>query len=674
MNPLLSRAFIIPFDQIRAEHIEAGIREALQQAEIRLQDLVYSDVCNYETILGGLDELEERLGRSISISHHLLSTRNSPEMRSAYNAVLPEFSAFYAKLPLNTELWQAIKAYAATDEAQSLPGTRKRHLEKTMREFQRWGADLPAAEKARLEVVNVELNQLQARFSENVLDATNAFELVITDSADLSGLPESAVQAAQADAEARGQEGYRFTLQMPSFLPFIQYADNRELRKQLYQAYNDRAAGGDFDNRAIIVKLLSLRQELAGLLGFDSFADFKMQDRMVKSAARAHEFEEELYAKTLPYWQEEIAGLTSFARSLGIHDLEAWDVAYVTEKLRKARFDLDEEALRPYFPLALVLEGLFGICSRLFGLSIVQKDNPHVWHDDVVFYEVYRSGVHIGSFYADFFPREDKRSGAWMNSFITGGPSADGFEPHLGLMCANFSKPQGDKPALLTHREVETTFHEFGHLLHHLLSNVDVRARAGTNVAWDWVELPSQILENWCWEREALDLFARHYQTGEPIPEALYQKLLASRTFMQANAQMRQLSFGTVDLKLHMDYQAEQDGDVVAYAQQVMSRFTIQPHFAQTNFIASFSHIFAGAYAAGYYSYKWSEVLEADAFSRFRQEGIFNEVTGRDFVDAVLSRGDSEDPAVLFREFMGRDPDVNALLERNLGRVAGVTG
>ncbi len=670
MNPLLSREFLIPFDEIKPEHIEDGVREALANAERELDELVsLKEQRSYANTIQAFDDLEERLGRVVGISYHLTSVATTPELREAFNAVLPEFSAFFAKLPLHEGLWRAVKQFADTAEAKALSGVRRRHLEKLLREFVRSGADLPGDKKARAEAIKIELSQLHTKFSENVLDATNAYELIITDAQDLSGLPDLAIAQAKASAEAKSIEGYRFSLQAPSYQPFMQYADNRDLRHRLYSAFMNRASEGEYDNRPLISRILVLRQELAELLGYQDFADYRLEENMVKSGKAALDFVQELTEHTQPYWQHEITELSSFAKKeLELDTLEAWDVAYVSEKLRQARYDFNEEELRPYFPLDRVLAGLFDITQRIFGVTINERPNTKVWHPDVKFYDIHdEQGGHLGSFYADWFPRESKRGGAWMNAFITGGPRENGFAPHLGLMVGNFTPPQDGKSALLTHREVETTFHEFGHLLHHLLSRVEVAARAGTNVPRDWVELPSQIMENWTYEREALDLFARHHETGAAIPEDLYQKMQVARTFMAANAQMRQLSFGNVDLTLHIDYQPERDGDVVAYAQRAMEPYSIKPEFAHNHFISSFTHVFTGGYAAGYYSYKWSEVLDADAFSRFKREGIFNRQTGRDYVAAILSRGDSEDPNLLFKEFMGRDPDLTALLQRNLG-------
>ena len=676
MNPLLSRDFRIPFDKIKPEHIEPGIQEALAQAQQGLDALTaLPGVRTYENTIGALDALEERLDRAVGIAYHLTTVMSSPELRTAYNAVLPEFSAFYAKLPLNDALWRVIKEYSETPEAQALTGIRKRHLEKLVQSFVRAGADLPLKQKSKAEAIKIELSQLHTTFAENVLDATNAFELIVVDEAELSGLPDSALAQAKASAQAKGAKGYRFTLQAPSFVPFMQYADNRELRERLYRAYVSRASEGETDNRPLLEQILELRLELAQLLGYKDFADYRLEVNMVKSGAAAVNFEHELLTKTQPFWREEVTELTQFAEKLGVQDLQPWDISYVSEKLRQAKYALDAEALRPYFPVDQVLSGLFEIVNRIFDVTVTEREIREVWHPEVKFYDIHgEDGTHLGSFYADWFPRESKNGGAWMNSFITGGPrkAEEGreevFAPHLGLMIGNFSPPQAGKPALLTHREVETTFHEFGHLLHHCLSRVEIPARAGTNVPRDWVELPSQMMENWTWERGALDLFAKHYETGETLPDDLFEKMQAARTFMAANAQMRQLSFGTVDLALHIDYRPGAEGDAIAFAQRVMEPFSIKPEFAHNAFLAGFTHVFAGGYAAGYYSYKWSEVLDADAFSRFQREGIFNRETGRDYVDSVLSRGDSADAAELFREFMGRDPDVGALLRRNLGR------
>ncbi len=669
-NPLLSRALRVPFDRITPEVVGPGVRGALDAAQAELDALVSDTRApTFDTTVLRLDALLERVSRAFGIARHLTQVASAPELRTAYNEVLPAYSAFMARIPTHPALWRVIKEYAASDEAAALTGVRRRHLDKTVREFVKAGADLPPQTRERVEALRVELSQLSTRFSENLLDATNAFALTVTEEAELDGLPEGARRRARAEAEARGEPGWRFTLQAPSYAPFMKHVRHRGHRETLYRAFSQRAASGPHDNRPLVRSILARRRELATLLGFRDFADFQLDDRMVRSGAAAQDFERELARRTQPYFRAEVESLQRFARDgLGLDRLEPWDVAFAGEALRRSRFELDDEQLRPFFPLDGVLEGLFGIARRLFGVRVERVEGVPTWHPEVEAYDVYDdAGQHIGALYADWFPRESKRAGAWMNPMVVGGPTADGFDPHVGVIVANVTPPTDGRPALLTHDEVQTLFHEFGHLLHHIASRVSIPARGSMSVAWDFVELPSQLLENWAWQRPALDLFAHHIDTGETLPEHLLERMERSRTFLEASAQMRQLSFGSVDLALHIDYDPELGGDPIAFGQHVMEPFGIRPDFAHTQFLCGFGHIFAGGYAAGYYSYKWSEVLEADAFTRFEREGIFNRDTGRALVDAVLSRGDAEEPEALFRAFMGRDPDVDALIRRNLG-------
>jgi oligopeptidase A len=670
MNPLLAEGLPIPFHRIRAEHVAPAVRAALAAAVREVEEIASgAGERTWESTLGRLDALEERLDRVIHPVAHLLGVMNTPELREAYQEVLPELSAFSARLPLNPGLWAAVREFSESPAARALSGVRRRHLEKSVREFRRAGADLPPEAKARVEAVRVEMSRLQTEFSNNVLDATNAFELVVTDPDDVRGLPPSSLAQARAAAEARGVEGWRFTLHVPSYQPFMEYAENRELRERMHRAYTSRASAAPHDNRPLLARILELRRELAGLLGYRDYAEYRLEESMARTGERALAFEEDLTARTRPYWEREMAELAEFARTeLGIPELKPWDTLFAAERMRLARYDLDQEELRPYFPLAGVLAGLFEVARRLFGVRVTEREVPEVWHPDVRFYDVHdEEGRLLGGFYADWFPRETKRQGAWMSGLVTGGPTPEGWLPHLASLAGNLSPPEGGRPALLTHTEVQTVFHEFGHLLHHVLSRVEVRARGGTSVARDWVELPSQIMENWTWEREALDLFARHWETGEPIPEPLFRKMRAARNHMAATFQMRQLSYGTMDLSLHARYDPARDGDAVAYAQEVLSRFAYRPEFARNHFVTGFTHVFSGGYAAAYYSYLWAEVLDSDAFSRFQREGLFNRETGRAFAEAVLARGDSADPGELFREFMGRDPDPAALLRRSLG-------
>ena len=673
MNPLLRRDFDIPFSQIKPEHVELAIREALDTAQHELEQLTQNQgPLTFENTLEALDLLVEKLNHPIRLTKHLMSVKDSPELRQGYEAVETEFSTFFARLPLNEKLWQVTKSYSDTEEAKNLHGVKKRHLDKTLYEFIHAGADLPSDKKKRAEEIKVELSGLHTKFSNNVLDAINSFEFIATED-QLTGLPASTIQQAKENAQGKGKKGYRFTLQIPSYLPFMKYSDRRDLRQHFYQAYNNCACEGKFDNRPLIERILALRKELAALHGYENFADYRLEKNMVKSGKKAFDFLQDITNRTQSYFTKEAGLLKDFAQNeLGIVDLQPWDMPYIIEKPRKAKFDIDDELLRPYFPLNSVINGLFEVAQRVFGIKISPRENTELWSDSINCYDINDiDSTYLGSFYADWFPRESKRAGAWMNYFYTGGPQGNSsFKPHLGLVCGNFTPPQEGKPALLTHNEVETAFHEFGHLLHHMLSKVTIPSRSGTNVAWDFVELPSQIMENWCWERKALDMFARHYETQETIPEDLFVKIKSARAFMGAYQQMRQLSFGTVDLALHMNYDPDTDGDAVSFAQKVMEPFQVKPEFAHNHFITVFSHVFTGSYAAGYYSYKWAEVLDADAFTRFKSEGILNCETGRAFVEAVLSRGDSDEPENLFHEFMGREPDINALLERTFGQIS----
>ena len=668
-NPLLEIKFKIPFDQIKAEHVEPAVDALIAEAQKDI-DAIAADPGprTYDNTLRALEDAGETLEYAMSVVSHLESVATYPELRDAYNAVQPKVSAFHSKIPLNEALWKQIKRFSETEEAALLSGSRARFLKKTRDDFRREGADLDEGGKTRLNELNIQLAQATTKYSQNVLDATNAFELIIEDEAQLAGLPPSAVAMARQDAESKGKPGWRFTLQAPSYIAVMTYLDDAAVREKVYRAYVTRGAKEPYDNRELILTILRLRSEKARLLGYRDFADLVLEDRMAKTGHSAREFVDSLKTKTLAAFERENEELLAFRREIEGPDapeLDAWDVNYYAEKMRQAIYDFEEEELRPYFAFEKVLDGMFELVGRLYGIKVVEERGVPAWDSSVKYYSIDDAdGTRLGSFYADFYPRENKRGGAWMDSFFVSVPG--GPRPHLGLICGNQTPPVDGKPALLTHREVETIFHEFGHLLHHLLSRVEVRSLGGTNVAWDFVELPSQIMENWCWERDALDLFARHYETGEPIPTDLFQKMKRARNFRAANAQLRQLSFGTVDLALHRDYDPHQYGDVMKYAFDILHSFapaTLPPEHAM---IASFTHLFASpvGYGAGYYSYKWSEVLDADAFSRFANEGIFSRSVGMQFRERILSRGDSEDPAQLFRDFMDRDPDAAALLRR----------
>lgn len=672
-SPLLVQRLPIQFNAVKADEIEHSINLLIEQMKQRLADLGSPTVPpTYEDVMVTLDHLTEPLDFAMGLVHHLEAVVTTPELRAAHHAVQGPASLFYTSIPLDGNVWAAVKAVAEKGGADHLAPVHQRYLKKTVSSFRRAGADLSHEGKKKLEELNVALTKATTKFSENVLDATNAYELILTDEGNLSGLPESARMAAAASAKSKGKEGWRFTLQAPSYLVAMTYLGDRTIRQELWEAYNARAVGGQFDNRELLPEILRLRREKASLLGFSDFADLVLEERMAHTGERAQAFLEDLEAKTNPFFERENQSLAEMGKTLGYGEVRPWDVAYLAEKQRQALYEFDEEELRPYFELERVVGGMFDIFSRVLGIKVTHEPDVAGWDPAVKYFRVADagSGEFLGGFYTDWFPRENKRGGAWMDSLVTGNPEAR--EPHIGLICGNLTPPVGDLPSLLTHREVETIFHEFGHLLHHTLSRVPVRSLSGTSVPWDFVELPSQIMENWCLERESLNLFARHYQTGEPIPEALFGKMKRARTFRSANMQMRQLGFGLVDLKLHREYDPGRDGDVMTYCRRVLAKFAPTELPPEYGMVASFTHLFSSpvAYGAGYYSYKWAEVLDADAFTRFRNEGIFNTETGKAYRRNILERGDSDDPAQLYRNFMGRDPDANALLER-LGLLQG---
>jgi oligopeptidase A len=666
-NPLLELSRPIPFDQIREEHMEPAVRALLAEATAAIDAIAASQgPYTYDSTLGALERSSEKLELVMSLIEHLESVSTTPALRAAYNAVLPDVSALWSSIPLNPGLWRVLVEFSTTPEAAALEPTRRRLLDKTLADFRRSGAELDQDKKERLKAIDRELSLITTRFSQNVLDSSNEFEVLVEDEAGLAGLPDSAKQAARDSAQQKGKSGYRFTLQAPSLTAVLTYADDRQFREKMWRAQNTRATSGEHDNRPIIAKILELRRAKANVLGFRDFADFQLDDRLAKTGADAQRFIDELRERTQSAFERENRELLAFRKELegeSAPALEPWDATYYAEKLRKARFALDEEELRAYFPAELALKGAFTLAERLYDVRIEPVSGVPVWDPEVRAYRLLdNANVELGTFYVDLYPRETKRSGAWMHGLVAAVPPA----PNLAVFCLNASPPAGGKPSLLLHRDVETLFHEFGHLLHHCLSRVSVRSLAGTRVAQDFVELPSQIMENWCSEREALDLFARHYETNEPLPSVLLSRMNAARTFRAASMQMRQLGFAAVDLALHIDYGPEKDGDVLAYAKGILQKYAVAPFPEDYAMLAGFLHLFGHpvGYAAGYYSYKWAEVLDADAFGRFKEEGVLSRSVGLEFRDRVLARGDSQDPMDLFVAFRGRKPRVDALLER----------
>ena len=666
-NPLLDRGFPIPFDRITAGDVVPAVTEVLAQARERIEELGAGRGGGYADVMGELDHISDAVERTWGPVSHLNNVASTPELREAYGEALPEITRFSSRLHHHEGLYRRLRDFAASPAGTTLAGLRRRHLDHTLREFRRAGADLGGEEKQTLERLRIELSELGRRFEENLLDETAAFKKVVRDPDALAGLPETALERAAQLAAEQGEEGWLLTLDMPSVQAVLQHADDRSLRREIHTAYLDRCTSGDRDNAPIVARILEIRRRLADILGYRDFPDYRLETLMSGSGSRVRGFLDGLIDHTRSFHERDTAELAKRARRSGLGTLEPWDVSWLMEGLRRERFDVDDEMLRPWFPLPEVQAGLFEIARRLFGLSVERVENAAVWDPQVEYFEVRdEGGVHLGSFYTDWFPRDTKRQGAWMDSLVSGGPAAGGgFEPHLAFIGGNFSPPTASRPALLTHREVRTLFHEFGHLLHHTCSRVEIPARGGVNVAWDWVEVPSQIMENWCWEREALDLFARHHETGEALPDELLERLLAARRFMGGWLQMRQLSLANLDLELHRTYRGEVP--VMDYAAAALRPFVPSRRFVERHILPSFAHLFAGGYASAYYSYLWSETLEADAFSRFESEGVLNPAVGRAFRDRILARGDSRDADDLFRDFMGRDPDPGALIRRNLG-------
>ena len=685
-QPFLDPTFAVRWTQHTPEQIAPAIEAALSGAQSAIDSIAQRDLAalTYANTFLALEQATEELNYAWGKVTHLQSVDDSPALRDAHNALLPAVSAFFARIALNPALWLRLKTFAATPAAAALTGIHRRFVDETVEEFRQAGADLPEAQRARLEALQTELAEVTQKYGENVLDATNAWELLVNEEARLRGLPEHAIATAKRSAEAKGlgtpeAPAWRFTLHQPSQEPVMTYADDETLRREVWTAATAVGAQAPHDNASLVQKIIALRDEKARLLGKPNFADLVLARRMAGSGDQALAFIADMHRRAGAAFVRECAELEEFkARQTGAPRavLKAWEVGYWSEKLRQERYDFDDEVLRPYLPMDRVIAGLFDLAGRVFGLRITERPagSVEVWHPEVKFYDLHdAAGRHLGSFYADWYPREPKRGGAWMGYLVTGGPQPDGSRaPHLGYICGNLTPPAEGKPALLAHDEVETIFHEFGHLLHHLLGEVEIKSLNGVNVAWDFVELPSQIMENWCWQRESLDLFARHHETGAPIPAEIFQKMTAAKNFRSACATIRQVQFARMDLLLHMRAPEFATGDIEAQARALVADCMIPTEPAGRTIVKRFGHLFSDpvGYAAGYYSYKWAEVLDADAFTRFQREGVFNAQVGAEFVAHILSQGNSAEPAELYRRFMGRDPDQAALLVRN-GLVAG---
>ena len=677
-NPLLSMDGLPPFSQIKPEHVRPAIEQAIADCKARIAEVLkQSEPLTWDSLVAPLEEVDDRLGRIWSPVSHLNSVVNSTELREAHDGCLPLLSEYQTFVGQHEGLYQAFQQLAASDEFPRLSEPQRQQIENTLRDFRLSGIGLPKAQQQRYGEIVARLSELASNFSNQVMDATLGWQRQVTDEAELAGLPESAKAAAQQLAASRELEGWLFTLDIPSYLPVIMYSDNRALREEIYTAFVTRASdqgpnAGKWDNSALMDEIVALRHELAQLLGFSSYADYSLATKMADKPAQVLGFLNDLATRSRPQALQDLAELRQFAlEQFGVSELAAWDLSYYAEKLKQHRYAISDEVLRPYFPAPRVIAGLFETVRRLFGLRIQQRLAVESWHPDVNFYDIFDSeGELRGSFYLDLYARPHKRGGAWMDDCIGRRFRQDGtLQRPVAYLTCNFNGPVGDQPALFTHDEVVTLFHEFGHGLHHMLTQIDVAGVAGIHgVPWDAVELPSQFMENWCWEPEALAFLSGHHETGEPLPQAELDRLLAAKNFQSAMQMLRQLEFSLFDFRLHHEFDPAQGARVQAVLDDVR-QLSVFPAPAFNRFQHSFSHIFAGGYAAGYYSYKWAEVLSADAFSRFEEEGIFNAKTGADFLHQILEMGGSRSPMELFRAFRGREPTIDALL-----RHSGITG
>ncbi|MFM4769229.1 oligopeptidase A [Aeromonas veronii] len=674
-NPLLSMDSLPPFSQIQPDHVQPAVTQAIADCKQKIKDvLAHTEPHTWDSLIAPLEEVNDRLARIWSPVSHLNSVLNSEPLRAAHDACLPLLSEFQTYVGQHEGLYQAYLALSESDDFPRLGGAQRKEIQNTLRDFRLSGIGLPAEAQQRYGEIQARLSELASRFSNNVLDATQGWHKLVADEAELAGLPESVLAAARQMAELKGKEGWLFTLDIPSYLPVMMYADNRELRAEMYEAFTTRASdqgpnGGKWDNSAIMTELLTLRSELARLLGFANYAELSLATKMADKTSQVVDFLTDLAAKSLPQGKAELEEIRAFAAEQhGQSELAAWDIAYYAEKLKQHKFSISDEQLRPYFPANKVVKGLFEVVKRVFGMKVRERLGIDTWHPDVRFYDIFDSEDELrGSFYLDLYAREHKRGGAWMDVCLGRRYRQDGsLQKPVAYLTCNFNGPVDGKPALFTHDEVVTLFHEFGHGIHHMLTRIDVAGVAGINgVAWDAVELPSQFLENWCWESEALAFISGHYETGEPLPADLLEKMLTARNFQAAMQMLRQLEFALFDFRLHQEFDPAKPDQIPALLGEVRSQVAVMTPPAFNRFQHSFSHIFAGGYAAGYYSYKWAEVLSADAFSRFEEEGIFNPATGQSFLQNILEKGGSKEPMELFRAFRGREPKVDALLRHS---------
>ena len=671
-NPLLETHELPPFDLIKPEHVLPAIETRLAANLRAIDELLDAGQTTWSGLVSVIEQMEDELRQAYSAVGHMNAVVNTPELREAWNGCLPRLSEYETALGQNPRLFKAYEAIAASAEYAQLGKAERKALDNALRDFRLSGIDLPREQQQRFAEIGKRLAALSGQFNDNVLDATMAWSKLISDESELAGLPASALALASQTAEQRGEQGYLFTLEFPSYMPVLTYCENQPLRREMYEAYVTRASdlgpnAGQWDNSQVMTEILTLEKEKARLLGFNNYAELSLATKMAQSTDQVLTFLDDLASHAKPAAVTEFDELCEFARTtFGAADINPWDLGFYAEKLKESKFSVSDEALRPYLPAPTVILGMFEVVKRLFDLEIVQVEDIKTWHPDVTTYNIFKNGALIARFYLDLYARQHKQGGAWMDDCRVRRRRADGsLQLPVAYLTCNFSAPVGGQPALLTHDEVVTLFHEFGHGLHHMLTRVACADVSGINgVAWDAVELPSQFMENWCWQEEALAFISGHYETGEPLPTALLQKVLAAKNFQSAMQMVRQVEFSLFDFRLRCEFDPTQPQQIQSLLDEVRSRVAVTQTAPFNRFQHGFGHIFGGGYAAGYYSYKWAEVLSADAFSRFQQEGIFNRQTGEKFLATILEQGGSEAPMDMFVAFMGREPEITALLRQ----------
>ncbi|NQZ05406.1 oligopeptidase A [Idiomarina sp.] len=676
-NPLIevadSHNALPKFSAIKPEHVEPAVEQVISDAKGAIDEVLAANQYTWKDLVEPLQKADERIQKVWAPVSHLNSVMSEPELRAAHDACLAKLSEYATYVGQHQGLFAAYQALSESQEFASLSIAQQKLINDTLRDFKLSGVDLPDSKKKRYAEITSRLSELSSTFSNNLLDATHAWHYQVTDEAQLKGLPDSAIEAAKEAAQDAEKEGWLFTLDIPSYLPVMLYADDTDFRKAMYQAFVTRASdvgpnAGEYDNSEVMNETLALRHELANLLGFDDYAQMSLATKMAESPSQVLSFLNDLAERSTEQAKADYQAIEDFAKAQSVESLDAWDVPYYSEQLKQSEYAVSDEQLKPYFPEHKVVAGLFSVVNRLFGIRISERTDVETYHPTVRFYEIKDAEDEVrGYFYMDLYARAGKRGGAWMADFVGRSRTSDGLLQHpVAFLTCNFSKPVGDKPALFTHDEVLTLFHEFGHGLHHMLTQVDTAGVSGIDgVEWDAVELPSQFLENWCWEPEALADISGHYETGDPLPQTLLDNMLAARNFQSAMQMVRQLEFSLFDMKLHSEFDADKGADIAGVLNQVREQVAVRMPPEYNRFQHSFGHIFAGGYAAGYYSYKWAEVLSADAFAKFEEEGIFNQTTGRAFLHAILERGGSQPAAELFKEFREREPEINALLRHS---------